>query len=79
MVSSTYEAAEDGPAAIDSARTAGDPTRTACWEPQERRQMPVWLYAEERLAEEHRLGPAHDGLRSALSKSLAAITSEAYQ
>ncbi|MET7913543.1 HIT domain-containing protein [Streptomyces avermitilis] len=49
------------------------------WEPQERRQMPVWLYAEERLAEEHRLGPAHKDLRSALTKSLAAITSEAYQ
>jgi hypothetical protein len=49
------------------------------WEPEERRRMPVWLYGDERVAEEHRVGPGHDGLRSALTRSLAAITSDAYR
>ncbi|MGW6869499.1 HIT family protein [Streptomyces sp. NPDC054901] len=48
------------------------------WEPEQRRQAPVWLYGDERVAPEHMRGTAHDELRSALSASLKRITDEAY-
>ncbi|MFJ8011275.1 hypothetical protein [Streptomyces sp. NPDC096339] len=49
------------------------------WEPPELLHGPVWRYGKERTAPEHRFGPRHEALRSAIAHALTAVLAEAYE